>query len=318
MSWHKNILSLIIIVASLNCKAGGSFVFMGDTTNKLFYARNNEFYSPDKSTLVYFQKGNIIFKGTTDDRSNIFLLTSSMDLNSGELELLYEKDNRNPTYSFSKNKFYLGKNESEEFRAKNELIHVMRAKKWLAFYASYNDSLLCFYAADSLPSYAAVLVAYTLARKLNLEAKLSVKQNRLPFEDTKVATIKPLVGDQVLNEWIWDGKVLRPRWNVDPRLAWKFDGQTVKPFAGNNMFDQYTWDGETFKPAWRDDNTKEWAFNGNQLKPLWGNDLDNEYIIEKGTVKPANPLHPEKEWKMDGDFPIPVLILILSGIARPY
>ena len=317
MSCHKNILSLIIIIASLSCKAGGSFVFMGDTTNKLFYARNNEIYSPDKNTLMYFQKGNIIFKGTTDERSNIFLLTSSMDLNSDELQLLYEKVNRNPTYSFAKNKFYLGKNESEEFRAKNELIHVMRAKKWLAFYASYNDSLLAFYAADSLPSSTAIFVAYTLARKLNLETKLTVKQNSLPFEDTKVATIKPVVGDQVLNEWIWDGKFLRPRWNVDPRLVWKFDGQTIKPF-GNNLFDQYTWDGETFKPAWRDDNTKEWAFNGNQLKPLWGNDPGNEYIIEKGSIKPADAQHPEKEWKIDGDVPVPVLILILSGIARPY
>jgi hypothetical protein len=318
MNLYKNIITLFILFISLAGIAGNSFVFMGDTTHKLFYASNNEIYSPDKSTLLYFQKGNIFFSGSTDDRSNIFLLTSSMDFNSDNLELVYEKDNRNPTYSFKSNKLYLGKNESEEFMAKNELIHVQRAKKWLAFYSSYNDSLLAFYAADSLPSSAAIIVAYTLVRKLNLETKITVKQNSLPFDDVPVASIKPILGNQTVNEWIWDGKLLRPRWNVDQRLIWTFDGQTVKPLYGNNVFDQYVWDGETFKPGWRTDNTKEWSWDGSVMKPVWFDDWSNRYIIENGVVKPQAGIFPEKEWKMEGSIPVPVLILILSGIARPY
>ena len=318
MNSYKTICCTIIALVSLTCKAGNSYVFMGDTSNRLFYVTNNEVYSPDKSTLLYFQKGNIFFKGAIEDRSGIFLLTSSMDLNSDDLQLLYEKGNRNPTYSFAKNKFYLGKNESEEFRAKNELIHVQRAKKWLAFYSSYNDSLLAFYVADYLPSSIAIIVAYTLSRKLNLESKLTVKQNSLPFDDAPFSTIKPIIGNQTLNEWMWDGKLLRPRWNVDQRLVWTFDGQTAKPLYGTNVFDQYTWDGENFKPAWRTDNTKEWSWDGTQIKPVWGDNLSNQYIIANGTVKPAYGVQPEKEWNIEGNIPIPVLILILSGIARPF
>jgi hypothetical protein len=312
------IFTALLLLLSLAGKAGNSFVFAGDTTNKLFWCSNNEIYSPDKQTLLYFQKGNIFFKGETDSRNNIFLLTSSMDFNSDKLELMYEKDNRSATYSFSNNKFYLGKNESADFQKRNELIHVQRAKKWMAFYSSLNDSLLGFYAADSLPSSAAILVAYTLNKKFDLESKISLKQNRLPFDDAPFAIIKPVLGDQTVNEWIWDGKILRPRWNVDPRLAWTFDGQKAKPLNGTNVYDEYSWDGETFKPIWRTNNAEEWSWDGHQFKPVWGNDANNQYIIDNGTVKPADGIHPEKEWRMEGDIPVPMLILIISGIARPY
>ena len=315
----KNIFTAILLLLSLGSSAGNSFVFMGDTTNKLFWCSNNEIYSPDKKTLLYSQKGNIFFNGETDSRDNIFLMTSSMDFGSDKLESVYEKFSRNPSYSFSDNKFYLGKDESEEFRQKNELVHVMRAKRWLAFYSSYNDSLVAFYAVDSLPSSAAIMVAYTLVKKLDLENKVSLKQNRLPFEDAPpVATIKPILGNQTVNEWIWDGKTVRPRWNVDERLVWTFDGQTIKPLYGSNIYDQYGWDGENFKPVWRTDNAAEWSWDGRLFKPLWSTDWANQYIIEDGVVKPWSNVHPEHEWQMQGDIPVPILILIISGIARPY
>jgi hypothetical protein len=318
MKLIKNTLAGFILLFCLAAKAGNSYVFVGDTVHKLFWCSNNEIYSPDKQTLLYLQKGNIFFTGESDSRNNIFLLTSSMDLNSEKLELLYEKDNRSATYSFSNNKFYLGKNESEEFQARNELIHVQRIKKWMAFYSSLNDSLLAFYAADSLPSSAAIMVAYTLNKKLDLESKISLKQNRLPFDDAPYSTLKPILGNQTVNEWMWDGKILRPRWNVDQRLVWTFDGQTAKPLYGANIYDQYSWDGENFKSVWRTDNATEWTYDGRQFKPVWGNDWANQYIIEDGVVKPWSGVHPEREWKMEGNIPVPVLILVISGIARPY
>ena len=60
------------------------------------------------------------------------------------------------------------------------------------------------------------------------------------------------------------------------------------------------------------------AYDGNTMKPVWGNDESNTYIIVNGIVKPATGVYPEKEWKMEGNIPVPVLMLILSGIARPF
>ncbi len=318
MNSLKRIFTALSILFTLTGNAGNSYVYLGDTTNRLFYASNNEIYTPDKNTLLYFQKGNIFFAGSADDRTNIFLMTSTMDFSSDKLEFIYEKNSRAAVYSFRKNKFYLGKSESEDFMSRNELIHIQRAKKWLAFYSSFNDSLLAFYAADSLPSSTAIIVAYTLAKKLKLEAKVNVKQNSLPFDDAPFSTIKPILGNQTINEWMWDGKILRPRWNIDQRLVWTFDGQTAKPLYGNNIYEQYSWDGEYLKPIWRTNNAEEWSWDGNQIKPVWGTDWANQYIIENGVVKPWSGVHPEHEWKMEGDIPVPVLILILSGIARPY
>ena len=137
----KLLYCLLFIVPCSLLNAGTGFVFLSDTT-KLFYASNNEIYSPNGKELLYFQKGNIFFSGSNDDKQNIFLMTTSMNIASDKQELIYEKDNREPAYSFSNNKFYAGKIESEDLCDKAELIHLERMKKWLAFYSSYNDSLL--------------------------------------------------------------------------------------------------------------------------------------------------------------------------------
>jgi hypothetical protein len=297
--------------------AGNSFVFLSDTT-KLFYASNNEIYTPDKKQLLYFQKGNIFFSGETDSRQNIFLMATSMNFASPKTELIYEKDNTEASFSFSNNRFYAGNVQSEDLKSKTELLHVEQAKKWLAFYSTVDDTLLAYYYFDSVPSSAAVLVAYTLIKKYGLEKKLNRLRTQLPFQTNSYSSIKPIWGNQTANEWIWDGKILRPRWNVDPRLSWTFDGQTIKPQYGSNIYAQYSWDGENFKPVWRTNRNEEWSWDGRLMKPVWDTDWANQYVIEDGVVKPWSNVHPEKEWHIDGDIPVPLVILIVSGIAKSY
>lgn len=311
------IFSLLITIFSLRVSAGSGFVFLADTT-KVFFVSNNEIYSPDKKQLLYFQKGNIFFNGATDERKNIFLMTTSMNISSDKLELLYEKDDRKAAYSFSSYKFYSGTIESEDSREKNELIHIEKSKKWLAFYSTINDSLLAYYNDDSLSSPTALIVAYILIKKFELDKKLAEQPKQLPFRTNSYSTIKPVWGNATANEWMWDGKVLRPRWNVDQRLAWTYDGQTVKPLYGNNIYDQYSWDGEIFKPVWRTNRAEEWSWDGRLMKPVWDTDWANQYLIEEGIVKPWSNVHTEKEWRLDGDIPIPLIILIISGIAKTY
>jgi len=309
--------SLFTIYYSL-LTAGSGYVFLADTS-KLFFVNNNEIYSSNGKQLLYFQKGNIFFSGTSDERQNIFLLTTSMNPASEKLESVYEKDSREASFSFTANKFYSGKTESDDLRPRTELIHVERLKKWLAFYASYNDTLLAYYNFDSLPPYAAIIVAYTLAKKFELEKKIAIQQTtQKVFQNNTYATIKPFWGNTSANEWIWDGKTFHPRWNVDPKLAWTFDGQTVKQYYGNNINLQYNWDGETLKPIWRTNRAEEWSWDGRQIKPIWDTDWANQYTFEDSLLKPWSTNHPEREWQIDGDIPMPLIILVISGIAKPY
>ena len=122
------LLFLLGVCIAAQLQAGSSFIFLADTT-KLFYGNNNEIYAPDARQLLFFQKGNIFFSGTSDDRQSIYLLTTAMNFASPRLELIYEKDNREASYSFSNSKFYAGQIESDDLRAKSELIHVDRIKK---------------------------------------------------------------------------------------------------------------------------------------------------------------------------------------------
>lgn len=306
----------LVFTAFIEADAQQQFIFLADKA-KLFEVRKNEFYSPDGRELLYFQKGNIFFNGSTDERQNIFLLTTAMNLNSEKLESVFERDNREASYSFQNNKFYFGKTESDDLRPNIELIHVERTGKWLSFYASYNDSLLAYYRADSVLPSASVLVAYTLSRKYALPKKIVVQQTSLPFENAPYSYIKPIFGNITANEWLWDGKILRPRWNTDPHLAWTFDGETVKPYISNNVYDQYGWDGEIFKPVWRTNRAQEWSWDGKRLQPTYSTDWANQYNIENGVIKPWSNVHPEKEWQVDGEIPIPLIILVVSGIARP-
>lgn len=299
-------------------QAGNGYIYLADNT-KLFYASNNEVYSPDGRQLLYFQKGNIFFSGGEDDKQHIFFLTTSMNPASTKLEMVYEKDSRKPLYSFANNKFYAGKTESDDLRDKTELLHIEQSKKWLAFYATATDSLLAYYPVDSLPGSMAIITAYTLIKQYGLEDKINVTQPSAPaFQNTPYATIKPVLGNQTANEWMWDGKILRPRWNVDQRLMWTYDGQIIKPMYSTSVYDQYSWDGETFKPLWRTSRAQEWNWDGRLMKPIWDTDWANQYKIEDGVVKPWSNVHTEREWLLEGDIPIPLIILIVSGIARPY
>ncbi len=308
-------LALVTLLTAAKSFAGEGYVTLGDSS-KLYFVKENEVYSPDKKQLLYLRKGNIFFTGNADERQNIYLMATGMSIASEKLESLFEKDNRDPSYSFMDNKLFAGRDENEEFRERNALLYVTRAGKWTAFYASANDSLLAYYPADSLPAAMAVLTAYTLAKRYKLEEKIQAAHQTLPYSNQGFSTLKPSWGNVTANEWIWDGQVFRPRWNVDPRLAWTFDGQTVKPLYGNNIYEQYSWDGETFKPIWRSNRSAEWTYDGRIFKPTWDTDWANQYTIENGVIKPWSNVHPEKEWQADGDIPLPLIILVISGVAK--
>lgn len=306
----------LLLLAFTGLQAANGYVYVNKET-KLFYIKDNEVYGANDGQLMYYQKGNIFFNSSNDDRQNIFIMATSLDIYNKKRQMVFEKESSIATYSFADGKFYWGTPQSEDLIGHNELLHVQKSGKWTAFYSSTNDSLLAYYETDSVAANHNVIIAYALVGRYNLQAKTEEKQNKAPFGETEYAYIKPLWGNVTANEWLWDGKVLRPRWNVDPRLAWTFDGQTLKQQYGTNIYEQYSWDGEYFKPIWRTVRAQEWSWDGRIMKPVWDTDWANQYIIERGIVKPWSNVHTEREWRLDGDIPVPIVIAVISGIVRP-
>jgi hypothetical protein len=310
---------VVYLFLSVCAFASDGFVYLANK-EKLFFVSGNDILSPDKSQVLYFNKGNIFFSGTSDDRQNIFLLTTSMNTATNKTAYLYEKDSRQATYCFVDNQFFVFQQSQSEENEAQKLLYITESGKWLAFYSAYNDSLLAYFEKDSLPAFVKIITAYTLIEKYDLINKKSVQwqESTTNAEQHGFSSIKPIWGNVSAGEWIWDGQVLRPRWNADPRLAWTFDGQTIKPYLGNNIYAQYSWDGEYFKPVWRNNRQLEWSWDGRILKPVWDTDWANQYMIQNGVIKPWSNVHTEREWQMDGEIPLPLIILVISGLALKY
>jgi hypothetical protein len=302
--------------------AGEAKVYLADSS-VLFTIRGNEIFSPNGNVLLSYIKGNIVFRAGDDSKENIELMFSSPDIFSERKQSATELNIREPIFCYQNGRVYLCNNESQ--LQESVLIYATKFNKWLAFYSELNDSLLAYYKNDSIPSSVALWIANTLLNKYRIDLQAvqvkSVAPTATSTSDKLSPTysyIKPFWGNQTANEWMWDGQILRLRWNPDPRFAWTFDGQTLRPYIGSNIYEQYSWDGEIFKPVWRTSRDQEWSYDGRILKPIWSTDWANQYNIQQGMVKPWSNVHTEKEWQIQGEIPIPVIIAVISGIARPY
>lgn len=313
---HVFFIYVLIIGVWFQTPAQSGMVILSDNS-PLYYVRNNNIYSPDTSQLLFFFKGNIFFKGSADDRQNIYLLSSSLNPGETTLQTFYLNSNRDEVYSFQDMQFYAGKNETDDFKVRNRLLYLERKGKWMAFYASYNDSLLAYYPADSLAPAIAIITAHVLIKRFELEKKTgNALATQLQAADQQFSVIKPVWGNVIDNEWIWDGELLRLRWSNDPRFFWTYDGRYLKPYYGTNPNLQYEWDGEIFKPVWRTSRAEEWTFDGRLIKPVYSTDWATQFVLDAGLLKPWSNVHSEREWSIEGEIPIPVMILVISGIAR--
>jgi hypothetical protein len=70
--------------------------------------------------------------------------------------------------------------------------------------------------------------------------------------------------------------------------------------------------------VWRNNRQLEWSWDGRILKPVWDTDWANQYMIQNGVIKPWSNVHTEREWQMDGEIPLPLIILVVSGLALKY
>lgn len=315
MRVHIILLSLLCTVVAKPLLAQHP-VFLAD--KKVWLQFNDKEVSDSSGReLKWFIKGNILFKGSGDDRENIYWMTTNRNFFSNKQEYLYERNQREPTFTFMSGTIYTGReNVTDENAVTNSLVYAVQSGKWTAFYAAYNDTLLAYFAKDSLPAFAAIVVAYELVGMYDLVNKQAPKPVTGVFKDARYATIKPAWGNVTANEWVWDGTVLRPRWNTDPRFYWTFDGTTIKPLYVNNVNEHYEWNGELFKPVWRTSRNEEWMWDGRLLKPVWSTDWSQQYTVEPNLVRPWSNVHSEREWYVEGDFPYPIIILVISGIAR--
>lgn len=314
-----NLLSLCLLILVMGNVQAQVALYAADSSILCFVKGADVYQTNSKSPYCYV-KGNIVFRNGEDDRQNIMFMFTSPDLFSSKKQSAKFPDKQSNAFCYSAGKVM----ECDANTPDNTiLLSVEKYGKWTAFYHPTKDSLLAYYASDSVSGGVSVWFAQLVIEKYKLHQFVASSQTQSSVTQIggaqsvqpQIATIKPFWGNQTANEWMWDGEILRPRWNSDPRWAWTFDGTILKPYLGSNINLQYEWNGEVLKPVWRTVRELEWSYDGRIIKPIWSTDWALQYTIQDGVVKPWSNVHAEREWSIQGSIPIPIIVAVISGIA---
>jgi len=116
-------------------------------------------------------------------------------------------------------------------------------------------------------------------------------------------------------EWEFDGKILKPVWGIRSDDEWSYDGQYIRPVFGLVSRQEWVWDGRMLKPYWSPEPANQWIWDNGILRRFWNNNPDEEWRLQDGLVGPHWSQDPTRTWVVEGNFPLPLVALIVLGIA---
>ena len=125
-------------------------------------------------------------------------------------------------------------------------------------------------------------------------------------------TIRKLWGNNN-QDYIWDGKILRNRWNNNEFEQWTFDGTYISR-AYFDTGEDFEWDGTTLQSRWNM-NGQAYTLQGSSIKAIYGNNND-EFFIQGNIIKRAWTAVGNDEWEVNGEIPIPILMMVVFRIIR--
>lgn len=273
---------------------------------------------------LYTIKGNIIFEGASDNQKDIKLLIRAENIFSKKkIGGILDASQKNKLFSIRDGGFYYRDNSTY---VDDWMIAHFREEGTgtIGLYLGDSDTLLCRIAAAEMPTGKLAAVFYYFSKQFGWEEKWKTMvyadpagtktTESIPAETAAVrqtsGTIRKL-WNTGLDEFTWDGEVLKRKWNSFDYEEWTFDGVTLKRvwYPGQ---EEMEWDGEVLRRKWYSSND-EFDWNGSVLRRRWGSATDG-YVIQGHMVKPAYDNNMEREWEIDGNIPIPVIAIVVFGL----
>ncbi len=274
--------------------------------------------------ILYTVKGNIIFEGASDKQQDIELLVKVEDifskkktgsvLDAAQREKLFQA--RNGGFFYRDSSIYSDRWIMAHYR-KEETGSI-------ALFLHASDTLVCRISSPEVSTGKLVAVFYYFAKKFHWEKEMQevvallakVEMITSPGQTSSVkatsGTIRKL-WNTGLDEFEWDGEVLKRRWNSFDYEEWTFDGVTLKRlwYPGH---EEMEWDGEILRRKWYS-SEDEFEWNGSILRRRYG-PASEGYLIQGNIIKPAFGSNMEREWEIDGNIPIPLIALVVFGLLR--
>lgn len=285
---------------------------------------------------AYFLLGNTLYEGPKPDRDKILFLMGTTELFPKRPELVFFANGEDVAYSWRRGQLTLGR--PGDFQDLEIMLEVRdlsteedgKDKRRYGVY-DWADGAWLGTVASPYPIRPAELIAclhlyvlhYDLDRRVNDRLAAitgdasytgdSALVDSMAVDSMGSGRIFLPYGGQA-SEWIWDGETLKPAWGVRFEDEWTFDGRYLSPKAGGTR-QEWQWDGTILKPAWSAEPSLQWQFRNGTLRPFWNSSADREWRYIDGRIRPTYNPDPRRTWEVEGDIPLPVIALVVLGIA---
>lgn len=265
----------------------------------------------DTLTPVFTIKGNIIFSNQSQKREDILYLITGNDIFSKKGGQIISSANNKALYTFSKGKLFLGSSLYDK-RMYDGYFETNANNQTAFFITTQNKPLFFIDTVDIQASFLLAMAVYFIqSQQIDVKhfAQLEAQQ---PVASGS-GTIRRLWGNNSQEDFIWDGLILKKRWNINEFDQWKFDGTYISR-AFFDTGEDWQWDGTTLQSRW---NTNEQAYvwQGNSLKAVYGNTTD-EFYIQGNIIKKAWTAVGNDEWEVNGEIPIPIIMMVVFRIVK--
>lgn len=282
-------------------------VVLADSTVAFTFA-SDQIVKPNGEVL-YKVAGNIVFSGDSRDNEDIAFLIRSEDLFAREYGHVFDASLTQTLYTFRKGRVYVG----DEAAYEKLIARVVREQEHVAVY-DVDDRLLASWLRTNQTSSNAVVIALTVSVIEHIGAD-SLVNSGAQLQDGIVGIMYPYWNAHFYDEWIWDGQILQPRYGYRSEDVWQFDGKYIKPKWSHTYAEEWEWNGEILEPAWPVGGNHTFIWDGYSIRPFWDFRADAEWVIEDDRVRQKWSNDHRQEWVIEGEMPVPLVFLIVTGIA---
>jgi hypothetical protein len=307
-----HIFFILFLLAARLYSQDESGVIYDNAGHKVFSLESHQLRD-STGKIIFTINGNILFKGDSQEKEDIVYLLRLKDVMGKQIGEVYDASMSEILFTVKKGQVYIGDTRFEDrklliFRQDGNTVKFMdgQSGKQLG-YGSFNDI--------SGSEMMAIFLGYYTLNMFGEETRQQLEVLR-EISDFYIKTlIKPRYDATFYFEWVWDGRLLKPRWGNRPEDEWIFDGTYLRPYWGAAIDQEWVWDGKFLKPAFQAPEEFTFIWDGYTIRPYWEYDSNAEWIIEDGIARLKFDTDFRKEWIIDGEVPIPVIAIIILGIA---
>ena len=317
--------SIFFVILLLSQLVNAQTIEASDSSGKIVLVFENEqMKEAGSKQILYTIKGNILFEGASDKQQDIELLVNSENIFSKKKEgKILNASQREELFSVRDGGFFY--RDSSTYSDRWLMAHYRKEETGsIALFLHASDTLVCRIASPEVSTGQLVAVFYYFAKKFHWEEEMQdavallakVEMTTSPGQTSSVkgtsGTIRKL-WNTGLDEFEWDGEVLKRKWNSFDYEDWTFDGVTLKRLWYPGQ-EEMEWDGKILRRKWYS-SEDEFEWDGSILRRRYG-PASEGYVIQGNIIKPAFGSNLEREWEIDGSIPIPLIALVVFGLLR--